>query len=84
MARSILKAMYETPKGLHKAGTLDAMTMREFDALSLPPVKTCTHKSGVCVTYTRPAKRCSRYTRMGHAYSALPRVGDGGRPQVLC
>jgi putative transcriptional regulator len=40
MAKSILKAMYKTAKGLHKAGTLDAMTMREFDALCLPPVKT--------------------------------------------
>ena len=37
-AKSILKATYETAKGLHKAGTLDAMTMREFDALRLPLV----------------------------------------------
>ncbi|HHJ20436.1 MAG TPA: DNA-binding transcriptional regulator [Gammaproteobacteria bacterium] len=42
MARSILKSVHETAKGLHKAGTMDEMTMREFDALCLPPVKTYT------------------------------------------
>ena len=42
MAGKLLKAMHETAKGLHEAGTLDAMTMREFDALCLPPVKNYT------------------------------------------
>jgi putative transcriptional regulator len=42
MAMSILKAGHETANGLHKAGTMYAMTMREFDALWLPPVKTYT------------------------------------------
>lgn len=42
MADEILKAMHETAKGLHKAGTMDAVTMREFDALCLPSVKTYT------------------------------------------
>ena len=40
MAKSILKAVHETAKGLHKAGAMDAMTMREFVALYLPLVKT--------------------------------------------
>ena len=35
MANSILKTVHETAKGLHKAGTMDAMTMREFDPLCL-------------------------------------------------
>lgn len=40
MAKSILKAVHETAKGLLKAGAMDAVTMREFDALlCLPPVK---------------------------------------------
>jgi len=39
MAKSILKAVHETAQGLYKAGTMDAVTMREFDALCLPPVK---------------------------------------------
>jgi putative transcriptional regulator len=42
MAKSILKVVHETAKGLHKTGAMDAVTMREFDALCLPPVKTCT------------------------------------------
>src|SRR5690606_1991939 len=37
--RKILDSAYETAKGLHKAGVMEAKTMREFDALCLPPVK---------------------------------------------
>ena len=43
MAKKIMEAVHETAKGLRKAGTLDAKTMREFDALCLPPVKTDLH-----------------------------------------
>ena len=39
MAKNILDAVRKTAKGLHKAGAMDAKTMREFDALCLPPVK---------------------------------------------
>ena len=39
MAKSILKSVHETAKGLHKSGAMDEMTMRELDALCLPPVK---------------------------------------------
>jgi putative transcriptional regulator len=39
MAKKILKAVHETAKGLHKAGAMQARTLREFDALCLPPVK---------------------------------------------
>ncbi len=42
MTDKLLKAMHDTAKGLREAGTLDAMTMREFDALCLPPVKNYT------------------------------------------
>ena len=42
MANSILKSVHETAKGLHKSGVMDEITMREFDALCLPPVKTYT------------------------------------------
>ncbi len=37
--KSILDTVHETAQGLHKAGAMDAKTMREFDALCLPPVK---------------------------------------------
>ena len=42
MAKSILKSVHETAKGLHKSGVMDEITIREFDALCLPPVKTYT------------------------------------------
>jgi len=42
MAKSILKSVHETANGLHKAGAMDEVTMREFDALCLPPVKNFT------------------------------------------
>lgn len=35
----ILKTVHDTARGLHKAGAMDAVTLREFDALCLPPVK---------------------------------------------
>ena len=40
MARkSVLNVVHETAKGLHKAGAINRQTMREFDALCLPPVR---------------------------------------------
>jgi putative transcriptional regulator len=39
MADTILSVVHETAQGLHDAGVMDAKTMREFDALCLPPVK---------------------------------------------
>jgi len=39
MVKKILDTVHDTAKGLHKAGVMDAKTMREFDALCLTPVK---------------------------------------------
>ncbi|SAK43634.1 transcriptional regulator-like protein [Caballeronia pedi] len=39
VSSKLLKALHETAGGLHHAGAIDAMTLREFDALCLPPVK---------------------------------------------
>ncbi len=36
---SMLKVAHEMAKGLYDAGIMDATTMREFDALCLPPVE---------------------------------------------
>jgi putative transcriptional regulator len=36
---TILDAVHETAKGLHQIGVMDETTMREFDAMCLPPVK---------------------------------------------
>ncbi len=35
----ILEAVRETAKGLHAAGVMDQVTLREFDCLCLPPVE---------------------------------------------
>lgn len=35
----ILHEVHETARGLHRVGVLDKQTMREFDALALPPVR---------------------------------------------
>ncbi len=40
----ILDAVHETAKGLHDAGVMDETTMREFNAMCLPPVKQYTAK----------------------------------------
>ncbi len=37
---SILEAVQETARGLHAAGVMDQVTLREFDRLCLPPVET--------------------------------------------
>ena len=36
---TILEAVHNTAKGLHKAGVLDQVTLREFDRLCLPPIE---------------------------------------------
>jgi len=37
--KSILDMVHETAEGLHKVGVMDTQSMREFDALCLPPIK---------------------------------------------
>lgn len=41
MSGKLLKALHETAQGLHQAGTMDAVMLREFDAQCLPPIKEC-------------------------------------------
>ena len=36
---AILEAVHQTAKGLHKAGVMDQLTLREFDRLCVPPVE---------------------------------------------
>jgi putative transcriptional regulator len=36
---AILEAVHDTAKGLHKAGVMDQITLREFDRLRLPSVE---------------------------------------------
>ena len=39
MAKKILDTVHKTAEGLHNAGVMSRRTMREFDALCLPPVR---------------------------------------------
>lgn len=36
---AILEAVHDTAIGLHNAGVMDRITLREFDSLCLPPVE---------------------------------------------
>ena len=40
----LLDELQETARGLERAGVMDKQTMREFDALSLPPVQALSPK----------------------------------------
>ena len=37
--RALCEAVHETAKGLHAAGVMKQVTLREFDRLCLPPVE---------------------------------------------
>ena len=39
MKKAILDVVHETAQDLHEAGAMDDVTLKEFDALCLPPVK---------------------------------------------
>lgn len=39
MDKSILEVVHESAKDLHDAGFMKDVTMREFDAMCLPPIK---------------------------------------------
>lgn len=39
MTKSILESVHETAQDLHAAGVMKDSTLREFDALCLPPIK---------------------------------------------
>ena len=42
MNKSILDTIHESAKELHEAGVMNDVTLREFDALCLPPVEVYT------------------------------------------
>ena len=42
MGSRMLKKLHDTAKDMHDIGTIDTTTMREFDALCLPPIKKLT------------------------------------------
>jgi putative transcriptional regulator len=57
MDKSILDVVHESAKDLHDAGVMDEVTMREFDALCLTPVKVYTAKE---IQHIRKRNRASQ------------------------
>ena len=57
MNKSILEAMHETAQDFHEAGVMSDITMREFDALCLPPVQ---HYTAVQIKRIRTANKASQ------------------------
>ncbi len=53
----ILEVVHETAKGLHKAGVMGQVTLREFDRLCLPPVEPLEPKQ---IKQIREASRVSQ------------------------
>ena len=81
---AILEAVHQTAKGLHKAGVMDQVTLREFDRLCLPPVeplepgqikKKCAKRRGsVKQSLPRCSIRAYRRYRSGRLARRSPRA----------
>ena len=57
MSDKLWKALHQTAQGLHQAGTMAARTLREFDALCLPPIK---HYSAAQIKRLRQRSKASQ------------------------
>lgn len=57
MNKSILEVVHETAQDLYEAGAMNEMTLREFDALCLPPVK---HYSAAQIKRIRTENKASQ------------------------
>jgi putative transcriptional regulator len=74
----IKDAVHETAKDLHDAGLMDGVTLREFDALCLPPVKDltpsqirqlrrrCNVSQAVFAAYMNVGKTTVQHWEQGH------------------
>lgn len=57
MDKSILEVIHESAQDLHDAGVMDAVTMREFESLCIPPVK---HYSAEQIRQIRTRNKASQ------------------------
>lgn len=71
MDKSILDTVHETAKGLKKAGVLDTQTMREFDALCLPPIKAYSARQ---IKHLREANKASQAVFAAYLNTSLSTV----------
>ena len=71
MDKSILDVVHESAQGLNKAGVMDEMTLREFDALCLPPVK---HFSAAQIRRIRQKAKASQGVFAAYLNTSLSTV----------
>ena len=71
MDKSILDVVHESAKDLNKAGVMDEMTLREFDALCLPPVK---HFSAAQIRRIRQRSKASQGVFAAYLNTSLSTV----------
>ncbi|MDP2824855.1 MAG: transcriptional regulator [Sulfuritalea sp.] len=84
---AILEAVRDTAKGLHKAGVMNQLTLREFDRLCLPPVEPLEPEQ---IKNIREASRVSQavFARLLNTSLSTMEVGDrpektdGHRPEA--
>jgi len=60
---AILEAVHETATGLHRAGVMDQVTLREFDRLCLPPIEQLEPKQ---IKQIRESARVSQAVESGN------------------
>ena len=71
MDKSILDVVHESAKDLNKAGVMDEMTLREFNALCLPPVK---HFSAAQIRRIRQRSKASQGVFAAYLNTSLSTV----------
>lgn len=77
--KRILETVHETAKGLHKAGVMDTRTMREFDALCLPPVRNLSCSSDQTAAHAEQGEPGSVCGLSQHESVYCSEVGAGSK-----
>ena len=78
MDKSILGSIHDSAKELHDAGVMNDVTLREFDALCLPPVKVYT---SVQIKRIRLRTRASQAVFAAYLNTSLSTVQKWEREQ---
>ena len=73
----VITEIHETAAGLHRSGSIDKQTMRQFDALSVPQVRDLTPKQ---IRVLRARTRMSQAVFAASQHECLdgPEMGDRG------
>ena len=77
MDKSILEMVHDSAKDLHEAGAMKATTLREFDALRLPPVKALTAEQIKCIRMKNKASQAVFATYLNTGKSTVQKWEQG-------